>query len=97
MFQMILTQREIMDKEVYNVPNVLGMDIECYPFKGSIMDNREREVPMNGVGLTLYNAEASIDEDGCLFIGLSRGQAISLAEVLSKIVFNSNINPDESK
>lgn len=48
MFQMILTQREIMDKEVYNVPNVLGIDIECYPFKGSIVDNREREVPMNG-------------------------------------------------
>lgn len=86
-----------MEKEVYEVPNVMGMAIECYPFKGSITDSREKEVQMDGVGLTLYNAEASIDEDGCLFIGLSRGQAISLAEVLSKIVFNSNINPDESK
>lgn len=53
MFLMNLTPREIMDNEVYNVPNVLGMDIECYPFKGSIVDNREREVLMNGVGLTL--------------------------------------------
>lgn len=94
---MNLTLRENMEKEVYEVPNVMGMAIECYPFKGSITDSREKEVQMDGVGLTLYNAEASIDEDGCLFIGLSRGQAISLAEVLSKIVFNSNINPDESK
>ena len=94
---MILTIKEIMEKEIYEVPNVMGMAIECYPFKGNITDSREKEVQMDGVGFTIYNAEAHLDEDGCLFIGLSRGQAISLAEVLSKIVFNLNINPDESK
>ena len=94
---MILTPKEIMDNESYNVPNVLGMAIDCYRFKGSIMDNREREVPMDGVGLTIYNADVNMDEDGCLFVGLTNAQALALAESLTNIVFNPNINPDESK
>lgn len=45
-----------MEKEIYEVPNVMGMAIECYPFKGSITDSREKEVQMDSVGLT--NAQA---------------------------------------
>ena len=62
---MNLTIKESMEKEIYEVSNVMGMAIECYPFKGSITDSREKEVQMDGVGFTIYNAEVSLDEDGC--------------------------------
>lgn len=94
---MNLTLKENMEKEVYEVPNVMGMAIECYLFKGSITDSREKEEQMDGVGFTIYNAEVSIDEDECLFIGLTNAQALKLAACLSEIVFNPKVNCNESK
>lgn len=94
---MILTIKDSMEKEIYEVPNVMGMAIECYPFKGSITDSREKEVQMDGIGFTIYNAEAHLDDDGCLFIGLTNAQALKLAACLSEIVFNPKVNCNESK
>ncbi len=94
---MNLTIKESMEKEIYEVSNVMGMAIECYPFKGSITDSREKEVQMDGVGFTIYNAEVSLDEDGCLFVGLTNAQALKLAACLSDIVFNPKVNCNESK
>lgn len=83
--------------ECYDIPNVMGTKIELYQFKGTIEDNQKREKQMDGVGLTLYFVDVEVDEDGCLFVGLTKQQAIHLAQCLSNIVFNPNISNNGSK
>lgn len=83
--------------ECYDIPNVMGTKIDLYRFKGTIEDSRQREKEMDGVGLTLYFVDVEVDEDGCLFVGLTKQQALYLSECLSNIVFTPKISENESE
>lgn len=86
-----------MKDDFFVIDNVCGMKIDAYPFRGSVEDSRGRSHNLDGVGMTIYFADVEVDEDGCLFVGMTNQQALQMARYITDVVFSNNSIADGNK
>ena len=86
-----------MSDNFIRIDNVCGLGIDAYPFRGEIEDAKGKIHNLDGVGMTIYFADVEIDDDGCLFIGMTNQQALQMARYITDVVFTNNNLEDGCK